>query len=135
MKTTLFLVSLLAAAGAPAFAADPPLIKNGQSTFRAINVTSQEPIHGQRAMNLIALETDLTPRQVRHIMLHNPTQYYTFMSEIKADRQFQQALGQKRYSALMDGLPIQLHSDKVMQAVAATNSDVARFAVVAAIDR
>ena len=117
MKTTLLFASLMSIAmfSTSAAGGSPP-----QSQFRDLGTVNVQPppkpFSGQQAINLLSLETDLTPRQVRHIMQHNPSQYYTFMSEIKADNQFKQALGEARYSALRDGEPIELYSDKVREA-------------------
>lgn len=126
MKTTLLFASLMSIAvfGTSAVAGTPA--QDQARDLGTVNVQPPpKPFSGQQAINLLSLETDLTPLQVRSIMQHNPTQYYTFMSEIKADRQFRQALGEARYTALLDGGSIELYSDKVREAARAMTASTA----------
>ena len=119
MKTMLLFASVFSFVAAGALFANDASAQQ-RDELGTVNVkTPPKPFSGQQAINLLALETDLTPRQVRMIVQHNPMMHYTFLSEVKADRQFRQALGEARTTAYFDGDPIQLYSYKVREAARA----------------
>ncbi|MBW8823205.1 MAG: hypothetical protein JF567_03045 [Xanthomonadales bacterium] len=119
MKTTFLFASIFSLASVTALVANDASAQQ-RGELGTINVKAPpKPFTGQRAINLLALETDLTPRQTRMVVQHNPAEYYHFMSEIKADRQFRQALGDARATAYFNGEPIELYSDKVKEAARA----------------
>ena len=118
MKVSYLFVPLLSVACATAFAAGQTATpKNPQGTLGTVRIKSVQPIRGQLAINLLALETDLTPRQVRSLLSHGPEDSYMYFTSAKAEDQLHGALGDARYDALNEGRPIPLYSAKVMQAV------------------
>lgn len=120
MKTTLLFASLISIAMCTASASGGTPAQSQARDLGTVNVQPPpKPFSGQQAITLLSLETDLTPRQVRQIARHEPAEAYHFMSEIKADQQFRQALGEARYTAFFNNEPIELYSDKVREAASA----------------
>ena len=119
MKTTFLFASIFSLVSVTAFVANDASAQQ-RGELGTVNVKAPpKPFTGQQAINLLALETDLTPRQVRMVVQHNPAMHYNFMSEIKTDRQFRQALGDARTTAYFNDKPIELYSDKVKEAARA----------------
>lgn len=138
MNIRILLIPLLAMASLSAsIAVAAPDDEQRTTNLTPVSSTASKPIRGQRAIELLALETDLTPRLVRSVMTHNPAEYYGFRLEINAARQFQASLGEERYSNLMAGRPIELYSAQVREAVrsrASTSHGQVESVVVAAAD-
>ena len=68
-------------------------------------------------MKLLALETDVTARDVRLVLTTEArNERYDVRSERDMARRFAASLGQERYSNLIAGLPIALHSPAVLEA-------------------
>lgn len=119
-----YALMLLAAAAMPALATagtgsreDPQ--QTTLKTVRAVPGTTT-PFRGQAALQLLALETDLTARDVRLVLAtetHNLP--YAFRFQRDMGRQFAGALGQERFADLVAGLPIALHSPAVLEAARA----------------
>ncbi len=114
MKTTFFFLTLLAAATAPAFAADG---NPQQTTLNPVRAISPAPISGFHALQLLGLETGLSTPQVRMVLTtvsHDAN--FRFRAERNMARQFTQSLGPERYTDLIAGHPIELHSPAVLEA-------------------
>jgi hypothetical protein len=117
MKAFPLALVLLSAAAAPAFAGgnDPQQETNLNPVTAAR--PAMPPIGGFQAIRLLALETDLTPRQVR--MVENTVahdEYFRFLADKKVAERFALALGRERYADWAAGRPIQLHSPAVIEA-------------------
>lgn len=117
MKASLSMFALLAAAASPAFAA--PKADAQETNLQPIRaeMAAPAPIGGYRACQLLALETNLTAQDVRLVLT---TVAHDERYRIRADRdmarQFEQSLGSERYSDLVAGLPVELHSPAVLEA-------------------
>lgn len=119
MKISSFALALLAAAASPALAAAEagPQETNLQ-TVRAVS-GAPAPIRGHDALKLLALETDLTARDVRLVLTTEARNArYDFRFERNMARQFEASLGSERFADLVAGLPIELHSPAVLEAAA-----------------
>ena len=117
MNIRSFALALLCVAATPAFAASAP---DPQETslqpVRAV-AAAPAPIRGYDALKLLALETDLTARDVRLVLTTAARDArYDVRSERDMARQFESSLGQERYSNLIAGLPIELRSPAVLEA-------------------
>lgn len=117
MKASLSMLALLAAAASPAFAApDPDAQEIDLQTVRA-EMAAPAPISGYRAWQLLALETDLTAKDVRLVLTTVARdERFRFRAHRDMARQFEQSLGSDRYSDLVAGLPVELHSPAVLEA-------------------
>ncbi|MFT3754724.1 MAG: hypothetical protein QM769_02050 [Pseudoxanthomonas sp.] len=120
MKTTPLALSLLALATAamPALAADDGPQQETNLNPVIAEKPAPRPIGGYKAKQLLALETNLTPQQVRMIE-HTVAsrQEYRFLFQKKVAKQFKESLGSERYAAWATGHPIALHSPAVLEAV------------------
>ena len=68
-------------------------------------------------MKLLALEIDLTARDVRLVLTTEArNERYVFRSERDMARQFENSLGSDRFAALVAGRPIELRSPAVLEA-------------------
>ncbi len=117
MKASLSMLALLAAAASPAFAApDPDAQEIDLQPVRA-EMAAPAPISGYRAWQLLALETNLTAKDV-HLVLTTVAhdEHYHFRADRDMARQFERSLGPERYSDLVAGLPVELHSPAVLEA-------------------
>ena len=136
MKLSSLALVLLALAASPAlFAGANPQQKSLQPVRAELNAPA--PISGHDALKLLALETDLTARDVRLVLTTEArNERYDFRSERDMARQFENSLGSDRFAALVAGRPIELHSPAVLEAarnMAATADEWTRdghFAVV-----
>ena len=117
MNVKLLSTLLLATLSLPTQAAQDPAGDQRATSLNPVSAVAPKPIGGQRAIVLLALETELTPRLVRTVMTHDPLQYYAFGFQKNAERQFKATLGEDRYSALMAGQSIELSSPQVREAV------------------
>lgn len=117
MNVNLLPILLLAATSLAAHAGQAPTGGQHTTDLRPISTTAPQPIRGQRALDLLALETGLTPRLVRTVVTHRAAENYAFRHERTAARQFQAVLGEERYATLMAGRPIELYSMQVREAV------------------
>lgn len=117
MKISSFALALLSVAATPAFAAsaaDPQ--ETNLQPVRA-EFEAPAPIAGYNALKLLALETDVTARDVRLVLTTEArNERYDVRSERDMARRFAASLGQERYSNLIAGLPIALHSPAVLEA-------------------
>ena len=117
MKASLSMLALLAAAAYPAYAApDPDAQEIDLQRVRA-EMAAPAPISGYRAWQLLALETNLTAKDVRLVLItvaHD--ERYRFRADRDMARQFERSLGSERYSDLVAGLPVELHSPAVLEA-------------------
>jgi hypothetical protein len=130
-KSALLAIAVLAA---PAFAASSG--QQGETSLQPVRATAQPvPIGGYRAIQLLALETDLTPKQVqmvtktvaRHERFH-------LRAEQKVGQRFAQALGSERYARWAAGHAIPLHSPAVLEAARGMANVAANRAVVVAVN-
>ena len=136
MKLSSLALVLLALAASPAlFAGANPQQKSLQPVRAELNAPA--PISGHDALKLLALETDLTARDVRLVLTTEArNERYVFRSERDMARQFENSLGSDRFAALVAGRPIELRSPAVLEAarnMAATADEWTRdgqFAVV-----
>lgn len=138
MKISSFALALLAAAASPALAAAEagPQETNLQ-TVRAVS-GAPAPISGHDALKLLALETDLTARDVRLVLTTEARNArYDLRFERDMARQFEASLGSERFADLVAGLPIELRSPAVLEAAAnmtaATSAGWARDGQVAMV--
>lgn len=116
MKAMLLLAMTVIAA-APAFAGDPQ-----ETTLDPVRASHEKPISGFRAMQLVALETNLSAPQVRTV-LRTESQHarYQFRAQRNWANQAEESLGTARFAALINGQPIELYSPAVLQAVRGMN--------------
>lgn len=138
MKISSFALALLAAAASPVLAAaeaDPQ-----ETVLQTVRATSNAPapIGGHDALKLLALETNLTARDVRLVLTTEARNArYDFRFERDMARRFEDSLGPERFADLVAGLPIALHSPAVLEAAgnmtAATSSGWARDGQVAMV--
>lgn len=118
MKISSYALALLAVAASPAlaaFEANPPQETNLQPVRAEIETAA--PIRGYNALKLLALETDLTARDVRLVLTteaRNERYHARFQRDMA--RQFAASLGSERFSELVAGRPIALHSPAVLEA-------------------
>ena len=117
MRTNLLALTLLAAAASPAFAAAPKADAQ-ETNLQPVRATMAKPapISGYHALQLLALETNLTAKDVRLVLTtvaHDAR--YRFRANRDMARGFEQSLGPERYSDLVAGLPIVLHSPAVLE--------------------
>lgn len=90
------------------------------TTFKPVRAVVQPPqktFHGHQADQLLALETNVRPRDVKMIettVAHNAR--YQFGWQQKTGKRFEEALGSERYTAWANGQPIQLYSPAVIDA-------------------
>ena len=139
MKLSSLALVLLALAASPAlFAGANPQQKSLQPVRAELNAPA--PISGHDALKLLALETDLTARDVRLVLTTEArNERYVFRSERDMARQFENSLGSDRFAALVAGRPIELRSPAVLEAarnMAATADEWTRdgqFAVVVSV--
>ena len=137
MKLSSLALVLLALAASPAlFAAEAGPQEKSLQPIRA-EIDAPAPIGGHDALKLLALETDLTARDVRLVLTTEArNERYVFRSERDMARQFENSLGSDRFAALVAGRPIELRSPAVLEAarnMAATADEWTRdgqFAVV-----
>ena len=116
MKISSFALALLAVAASPVLAAEAGPQETDLQPIRAIT-EAPAPIGGYDALKLIALETDLTARDVRLILATAASnERYDFRFQRDMARQFETSLGTERYSDLVAGRPIELHSPAVLEA-------------------
>lgn len=137
MKLSSLALALLAVAASPtlvASEADPQ--ETSLQPVRAV-LAPPKPIGGYKALKLLALETDLTTHDVRLVLTTEVRNArYDFRSDLNKARQFESSLGSERFSDLIAGRPIELHSPAVLEAarnMAATADEWTRdghFAVV-----
>ena len=137
MKLSSLALALLAVAASPtlvASEADPQ--ETSLQPVRAV-LAPPKPIGGYKALKLLALETDLTTHDVRLVLTTEVRNArYDFRSDLNKARQFESSLGSERFSDLVAGRPIELHSPAVLEAarnMAATADEWTRdgqFAVV-----
>ena len=137
MKLSSLALVLLAVAASPtlvASEADPQ--ETSLQPVRAV-LAPPKPIGGYKALKLLALETDLTTHDVRLVLTTEVRNArYDFRSDLNKARQFESSLGSERFSDLIAGRPIELHSPAVLEAarnMAATSDGWTRdgqFAVV-----
>ena len=117
MKLSSLALALLAVAASPtlvASEADPQ--ETSLQPVRAV-LAPPAPIGGHDALKLLALETDLTARDVRLVLTTEArNERYDFRSERDMARQFENSLGSDRFAALVAGRPIELHSPAVLEA-------------------
>ena len=118
MKTSSFALALLVAATCPALAAagNPDGTDPQQTTLKTIRA-EPAPIRGHDALELLALETDLSARDVRLVLTteaHDAR--YVFRSQRDMARQFADALGPARFADLVAGLPVRLQSPAALDA-------------------
>ena len=137
MKLSSLALALLAVAASPTLVASEanPQQKSLQPVRAELNAPA--PISGHDALKLLALETDLTARDVRLVLTTEArNERYVFRSERDMARQFENSLGSDRFAALVAGRPIELRSPAVLEAarnMAATADEWTRdgqFAVV-----
>ena len=116
MKLSSLALVLLALAASPAlFAGANPQQKSLQPVRAELNAPA--PISGHDALKLLALETDLTARDVRLVLTTEArNERYVFRSERDMARQFENSLGSDRFAALVAGRPIELRSPAVLEA-------------------
>ncbi len=114
IPSALLAATLLAA---PAFAnAGEPQDGTTLKPVRAVAHAPQKIFRGHQAAQLLALETNVRPRDVRMIEIAVFRQMpYQFRSQQRAGQRFAQALGPERYAAWSHGRPIQLYSPAVIQ--------------------
>ena len=117
MKTSSLTLALLVAAASPALVvADADAQETNLRPIRA-EMAAPAPISGFRAWQLLALETNLTARDVGLVLTtvaHN--ERFRFRADRDMARGFERALGSERYSDLIAGLPVELHSPAVLEA-------------------
>lgn len=117
MKISSFALALLAAAASPVFAA--PEADAQETNLQPIRaeMPASAPISGYRAWQLLALETNLTARDVRLVLTTVARdERYRVRADRDMARQFEGSLGPERYSDLVAGLPVELHSPAVLEA-------------------
>ena len=138
MKLSSLALVLLAVAASPtlvASEADPQ--ETSLQPVRAL-LAPPKPIGGYNALKLLALETSLTTHDVRLVLTTEVRNArYDFRSDLNKARQFESSLGSERFSDLIAGRPIKLHSPAVLEAardmVAATSDGSARDGRVAMV--
>ena len=117
MKLSSLALALLAVAASPtlvASEADPQ--ETSLQPVRAV-LAPPKPIGGYKALKLLALETDLTTHDVRLVLTTEVRNArYDFRSDLNNARQFESSLGSERFSDLIAGRPIELHSPAVLEA-------------------
>ena len=117
MKLSSLALALLAVAASPtlvASEADPQ--ETSLQPVRAV-LAPPKPIGGYKALKLLALETDLTTQDVRLVLTTEVRNArYDFRSDLNKARQFESSLGSERFSDLIAGRPIELHSPAVLEA-------------------
>ena len=117
MKLSSFALALLSVAATPAFAAsaaDPQ--ETDLQPVRA-EIETAAPIGGYDALKLLALETDVTARDVRLVLATEArNERYDVRFQRDMARRFAASLGPARYSDLIAGRPIALHSPAVLEA-------------------
>ena len=117
MKLSSLALVLLAVAASPtlvASEADPQ--ETSLQPVRAV-LAPPKPIGGYKALKLLALETDLTTHDVRLVLTTEVRNArYDFRSDLNKARQFESSLGSERFSDLIAGRPIELHSPAVLEA-------------------
>lgn len=117
MKLSSLALALLAVAASPtlvASEADPQ--ETSLQPVRAV-LAPPKPIGGYKALKLLALETDLTTHDVRLVLTTEVRNArYDFRSDLNKARQFESSLGSERFSDLIAGRPIELHSPAVLEA-------------------
>lgn len=124
MKISSFALALLAAATSPLVAAEASPQETDLQPIRAIT-EAPAPIRGYDALKLLALETDLTPRDVRLVLFTTArNERYGVRSERDMARHFEDSLGTERYSDLVAGRPIELHSPAVLEAARSMTASV-----------
>ena len=114
MKISSFALALLAAAASPAFTT---FEANAQDTTLKPVRAAPAPISGYQALQLLALETNLTAKDVRLVLYtEKHDAHYHFRAQRDMARGFAQSLGAERYSNLIAGQPIALYSPAVLEA-------------------
>ena len=117
MKISSFALAMLAMAASPTLVAaesDPQ-----ETTLQTVHAMARAPapIRGHDAMVLLALETNLTARDVRMVLATEArNEYYDFRFERDTARRFAASLGAERFADLVAGRPITLHSPEVLEA-------------------
>ena len=117
MKISSFTLALLATAASAAFVV--PAAGAQETNLQPIRaeMASSAPITGYHAWQLLGLETNLTARDVRLVLTTvTHDQYFRFRADRDMARQFAQSLGPERYTDLIAGLPVELHSPAVLEA-------------------
>lgn len=124
-RTAITPSALLAAAllAAPLFAA-PASAAGGEpqdgTTLKPVRAIAppvqQKVFRGRQATRLLALETELEPKDVRMIetTISRGTSY-AFRSQQRTGQRFAEALGPERYAAWSRGRPIPLYSPAVIE--------------------
>lgn len=80
-------------------------------------IETAAPIGGYDALKLLALETDVTARDVRLVLATEArNERYDVRFQRDMARRFAASLGPARYSDLIAGRPIALHSPAVLEA-------------------
>jgi hypothetical protein len=118
MKISSFALALLAVATSPALVASEanPQQETNLQPVRA-ELEAPAPISGYNALKLLALETDVTARDVRLVLTTEArNERYDVRFERDMARRFAASLGPGRFSDLVAGLPIELHSPAVLDA-------------------
>lgn len=117
MKLSSLALALLVLAASPTlFAAEAAPQEKSLQPVRA-ELDAPAPISGHDALKLLALETNLTARQVRLVLTTEArNERYDFRSKRDMARQFENSLGSDRFAALVAGRPIELHSPAVLEA-------------------
>lgn len=109
LVATLLSGSALAAGGEPQ---DGTTLK----PVRAVAQPPQKVFSGHQAVQLLALETGVQPRDVRMIettIARNAR--YQLLRQRKIERRFAEALGPERFTTWSHGDPIQLYSPAVIE--------------------
>ena len=117
MKLSSLALALLVLAASPTlFAAEAAPQEKSLQPVRA-ELDAPAPISGHDALKLLALETNLTARQVRLVLTTEArNERYDFRSDRDMARQFENSLGSDRFAALVAGHPIELRSPAVLEA-------------------
>ena len=117
MKASPLMLALFITAASPVFAtASADAQERNLETVRA-RMNAPTPISGYRAWQLLALETQLATRDVRMVLTTVARdERFRFRAHRDMAREFERALGPKRYSDLFAGRPVELRSPAVLEA-------------------
>lgn len=117
MKASPLMLALFMTAASPVFAtSNVDAQERNLETVRA-RMSAPPPISGFRAWQLLALETQLTTKDVRLVLTTVARdERFRFRADRDMAREFQRALGPERSSDLFAGRPIELRSPAVLEA-------------------
>lgn len=116
VTSALLVATLLAGPGPASAAGGEPQDRTTLKPIRAVNQPPQKIFSGYQADKLLALETGVTPRDVRMIettVARN--EHYKFLRQRKIERRFAEALGSERFAMWSSGHSIQLYSPAVIE--------------------